>query len=55
VAQAARARGAARLYWTTQENNTTARTLYDKVAAFNGFVRYDYSLGQDGPPPPSQE
>ncbi|MDT7841433.1 GNAT family N-acetyltransferase [Streptomyces justiciae] len=46
VAEAARERGAARLYWTTQEHNTTARALYDKVAAFNGFLRYDYPLAR---------
>lgn len=44
VAGAARERGAARLYWTTQEGNATARALYDKVASFNGFVRYDHPL-----------
>jgi GNAT superfamily N-acetyltransferase len=44
VAEAARQRGADRLYWTTQENNDRARGLYDKVARFNGFIRYDYPL-----------
>lgn len=44
VATAARAHEAARLYWTTKEDNTTARALYDQVARFNGFVRYDYGL-----------
>jgi GNAT superfamily N-acetyltransferase len=44
TAQAARERGATRLYWTTQEGNARARGLYDKVARFNGFIRYDYSL-----------
>ncbi|MEU3614672.1 GNAT family N-acetyltransferase [Streptomyces sp. NPDC006872] len=44
VADAARERGAARLYWNTQEDNATARALYDKVANFNGFIRYDYPL-----------
>lgn len=44
VADVSRERGASRLYWTTQENNTAARALYDKVASFNGFVRYDYPL-----------
>ncbi|MER6562122.1 GNAT family N-acetyltransferase [Streptomyces sp. NPDC001027] len=44
VAVAARERGAARLYWTTQEGNATARALYDKVAEFRGFVRYDHPL-----------
>jgi GNAT superfamily N-acetyltransferase len=45
VAVRARERGAVRLYWTTQDHNTTARALYDKVAAYNGFIRYDYPLG----------
>jgi GNAT superfamily N-acetyltransferase len=44
VAAVSRDRGASRLYWTTQEGNTTARALYDKVASFKGFVRYDYPL-----------
>ncbi|MEV5571040.1 GNAT family N-acetyltransferase [Spirillospora sp. NPDC052269] len=44
VADAARERGMSRLYWTTQEHNETARALYDKVARFNGFLRYDYTL-----------
>jgi GNAT superfamily N-acetyltransferase len=44
VAEVAREHGADRLYWTTQENNARARALYDKVARFNGFVRYDYPL-----------
>ncbi|MFT3818569.1 MAG: GNAT family N-acetyltransferase [Rubrivivax sp.] len=44
VAQAARTQGATRLYWLTQETNRTARTLYDRVAQFKGFIRYDYPL-----------
>lgn len=44
VAEIARSRGATRLYWTTQEDNARARLLYDKVARFNGFIRYDYPL-----------
>lgn len=44
VAETARSRGATRLYWTTQEDNHRARLLYDKVARFNGFIRYDYAL-----------
>jgi GNAT superfamily N-acetyltransferase len=43
VARAANARGAARLYWTTKQDNATARALYDKVAIFTGFIRYDYA------------
>ncbi len=46
VAQAARERGAARLYWQTLADNVTARALYDKVAHHRGFVRYDYPLQQ---------
>ena len=44
VAQAARDRGAARFYWQTKEDNATARALYDKLARFRGFIRYDYPL-----------
>ncbi|MGW4197092.1 N-acetyltransferase family protein [Streptomyces sp. NPDC005004] len=44
VADVSRERGASRLYWTTQETNTVARALYDKVASFKGFLRYDYPL-----------
>ena len=44
VAGEARARQVARMYWLTQETNRTARTLYDKVAVFKGFIRYDYPL-----------
>ncbi|NUW36894.1 GNAT family N-acetyltransferase [Nonomuraea sp. SMC257] len=44
VAEKARERGAGRLYWTTKEDNASARLLYDKVARFNGFIRYDYAL-----------
>ncbi|WOB08671.1 GNAT family N-acetyltransferase [Piscinibacter gummiphilus] len=44
VAAAARETGAQRYYWLTQEHNHTARALYDKVAQFQGFIRYDYTL-----------
>jgi GNAT superfamily N-acetyltransferase len=44
VAAAARERGATRYYWLTQEHNATARLLYDKVATYKGFIRYDYPL-----------
>jgi GNAT superfamily N-acetyltransferase len=44
VAEMARIRGVTRLYWNTQEDNARARLLYDKVARFNGFIRYDYPL-----------
>lgn len=45
VGAAARERDCLRLYWTTKEDNTTARLLYDRLARFNGFIRYDYALG----------
>ena len=44
VAAAALAQGAERLYWLTQDHNATARALYDKVAKYNNFIRYDYPL-----------
>ena len=44
VAAEARRRGAPRLYWLTHQDNATARTLYDKVAAFRGFLRYDHPM-----------
>lgn len=44
VAQVARDRGAARLYWHTRQDNERARLLYDKVANFRGFVTYDRRL-----------
>ena len=44
VAADARDRGASRYYWQTRESNATARALYDRVARFNGFIRYEYPL-----------
>jgi len=44
VAEAARTRGAARYYWLTQEDNLPGRALYDRVARYHGFIRYDYPL-----------
>jgi GNAT superfamily N-acetyltransferase len=44
VANEARDRGAARYYWHTRDSNATARALYDRVARFNGFIRYEYPL-----------
>ena len=44
VADASRERGAEKLYWLTQTHNATARALYDKVARYNDFIRYDYPL-----------
>ena len=44
VAEDARRRGATRFYWLTKEDNRTARALYDRIAAWKGFLRYDYPL-----------
>lgn len=44
VASNARELGATRYYWLTQEHNAEARVLYNKVAKFGGFIRYDYPL-----------
>ena len=39
-----RAAAATRVYWQTQENNSTARVLYDKIARYNGFIVYTHEL-----------
>jgi GNAT superfamily N-acetyltransferase len=44
VAGIARQRGCCRLYWSTQQQNATARRLYDRVATFRGFIRYEFPL-----------
>lgn len=44
VADEARRAGADRLYWTTRQDNAVARALYDRVATFRGFIRYDHAL-----------
>lgn len=44
VADAAREARASRLYWLTQETNRTARALYDRVAQYKGFIRYDHPV-----------
>jgi GNAT superfamily N-acetyltransferase len=40
VADAARARGADKLYWHTQEFNGAARSLYDTLAERTSFIVY---------------
>ena len=42
--EAARAQGAARLYWHTEEFNGQARRLYERVAKRAPFVRYQKDL-----------
>lgn len=37
--------GASRIYWTTGQDNAAARRLYERVAAWDGSIRYD------APPP----
>lgn len=44
VAQAALEGGAQRLYWLTQTDNLRARRLYDRVAEYRGFIRYDHPM-----------
>ena len=44
VAEAARARGAVKYYWLTKADNERARALYDRIAVWKGFLRYDYPL-----------
>ena len=41
VYEAADAAGAPTVYWLTQEDNATARRLYDRVGVCTNFVRYD--------------
>jgi len=36
--------GWGRLYWTTREDNATARRLYDRFCRPDGFIRYALSL-----------
>lgn len=44
VGEKAKAENWGRLYWMTKQDNQTARALYDKIARFSGFIRYDYPL-----------
>ena len=41
VQDAAAKAGVTNVYWMTNESNTTARSLYDKVARRTGFIEYD--------------
>jgi GNAT superfamily N-acetyltransferase len=40
----ARSRGWHRLYWHTNEGNTTARRLYDSITPSDGHIRYRLKL-----------
>ncbi|WP_251067474.1 GNAT family N-acetyltransferase [Streptomyces sp. ISL-36] len=46
VGRWAKTQGCDRVYWNTQESNTTARRLYDKVARNTGFIKYQIDLPQ---------
>lgn len=41
----ARELGCSRVYWTTFEDNTTARKLYDQVTRYQGAIVYSKELG----------
>jgi hypothetical protein len=40
VYERTREAGASRVYWLTHETNDAARSLYDKLADYPGFVQY---------------
>ncbi len=40
VYEEARRAGSSRIYWHTHETNTTAQSLYDRVAEKSGFIVY---------------
>jgi GNAT superfamily N-acetyltransferase len=44
VYERAKEAGASRVYWLTQEDNMTARALYDKLADRPGFIQYRKAL-----------
>ena len=44
VAEFAQQRGTARFYWLTKEDKQPVRALYDRIARYKGFIRYDYTL-----------
>ncbi|MEP0508246.1 MAG: GNAT family N-acetyltransferase, partial [Aurantimonas coralicida] len=44
VYAAADAAGSPTVYWMTQDFNTTARKLYDRIAAVTPFIKYQRKL-----------
>ena len=40
VVEAAKKNGASRVYWVTREGNSTARPLYNKLAALTDYIQY---------------
>lgn len=49
VYAAAAAEDLRQVYWLTQEFNTTARLLYDRVATVTPFIRYQHTLPRTPP------
>ena len=45
VYAAAQAAGANRVHWLTQEDNSQARLLFDRIASHSGFTQYRHLLG----------
>ena len=41
----AKAAGASRVHWLTQEDNNQARLLYDRIATHSGFTQYRHLIG----------
>jgi GNAT superfamily N-acetyltransferase len=46
VVERATTRGCSRVYWMTQESNAVARRLYDRVAEFRGYIRYQIQIDE---------
>jgi GNAT superfamily N-acetyltransferase len=44
VARRARDAGAFRVYWMTAHDNARARQLYDRIATYSGFIRYEHPV-----------
>ena len=44
LAEIAKARGCARVYWHTQESNHRAQRLYDSIASKPGMIKYQIVL-----------
>tara|TARA_R110002096_G_scaffold416576_3_gene619590 strand:- start:34916 stop:35359 length:444 start_codon:yes stop_codon:yes gene_type:complete len=44
VYDAAKVHGSPDVYWITQDQNKTARQLYDRIADLSGFVHYERHL-----------
>jgi len=47
VFELANEKNSKRVYWTTQEFNTTARVLYDSITPVSEFVQYRLKINQE--------